>query len=142
MNFRSKSNETRPLHFHVTPFVDILLVLLAFFILTWSMRQTESDLQLTLPNAQNAKPEKAVTTQVIINIRKNGDILVNQRTLSPDALKELLAGIVEQNPKQVVTLRADQEANYKDVLQVLDICRGVKVTNIGFAALSAEKAEK
>ncbi|MEO6054117.1 MAG: biopolymer transporter ExbD [Chthoniobacterales bacterium] len=137
MNFRSKGHEYRPLHFHVTPFVDILLVLLAFFILTWSMRQNESDLQLKLPEAQNARPEKAVTTQVIVNIRKGGDIIINQRTLTTDDLKTLLSGLVEQNPKQLVTIRADQNTDYKNVLQVLDICRGAKVTNIGFAAMSA-----
>lgn len=139
MNFRSKAQESRPLYFHVTPFVDILLVLLAFFILTWSIRLTESDLQLTLPKVQNGQPEHASATQVIVNVRKNGDIIINQRKLSPDDLKALLAGLVEQNPQQLVTIRADQEANYQNVLQVLDLCRGAKVSNIGFAALQPER---
>ncbi|MEO6846187.1 MAG: biopolymer transporter ExbD [Chthoniobacterales bacterium] len=138
MNFRSK-NETKSLHFHVTPFVDILLVLLAFFILTWSVHQNESDLQLTLPKAQNAQPLKSALTQVIVNIHKGGEVIINQRTLNADALKALLSGLAEQNPHQLITIRADQDTDYKNVYQVLDICRGAKITNIGFAALPAAK---
>lgn len=130
--------DTSTLHFHVTPFVDILLVLIAFFVLTWSTRQAESDLEISLPEAKHGTPEKSIASQVIINIRKNGEIVVNQRTLTPDDLSNLLQGLVEQNPRQLVVIRADALVDYRNILSVLDICRGARVANIAFSALSQE----
>jgi len=138
MNFRGKAADSTPLVFHVTPFVDILLVLIAFFVLTWSIRQAESDINISLPKAQHGEPERTNATQVIVNIRADGQIVVNQRQLAEEDFKGLLATLVEQNPNQLVVIRADQATGYQDILRVLDLARGQNVANIGFAALPEE----
>lgn len=138
MNFRGRSADNTPLAFHVTPFVDILLVLIAFFVLTWSLRQAESDINISLPKAEHGEPERTAATQVIVNIRADGAIVVNQRELAVADFENLLATLVQSNPNQLVVIRADQKTDYDDVLRVLDLARGQNVANIGFAALPEE----
>jgi len=140
MNFRGRSADSTPLTFHVTPFVDILLVLIAFFVLTWSLRQAESDINISLPKAEHGEPERTNATQVIVNIRADGEVVINQRVLDEEDFKSLLATLVEQNPNQLVVIRADQDTDYDDVLRVLDLARGQNVANIGFAALPEENS--
>lgn len=134
MNFRARLPSSSPLYFHVTPFVDILLVLLAFFVLTWSIRTTEADIKVALPEAKNAQPETQAASRVIVNIREDGSVTVNQRTLSDEELHTLLEALAGSNARQLVVIRADEATDYRNVLRVLDICRGSKIVNIGFAA--------
>jgi len=138
MNFRTRLNASAPLYFHVTPFVDILLVLLAFFVLTWSVRQNEADINIALPEARNGVPQQQAPSRIILNIGADGTVNVNQKILSPPDLQRLLETLVAQNPKQVVVIRADQAAPYRDVIRVLDTCRGAKISNLGFASLPKE----
>lgn len=134
MNFRRSVATPTPIMFNVTAFVDILLVLCFFFLLTWSNRLKETDISVALPQSSRDQAPQAPPSPVIVNIRAAGDIGVNGRDVSFDEFKAMVAQLAKLNKNQTVVIRADKKAEYDRVLQVLDVCNAEGVTSVGFAA--------
>lgn len=134
MNFRRTNAAPAPIMFNVTAFVDVLLVLCFFFLLTWSNRQKETDLNVALPQSSQTKAPQAPPSPIIVNIRATGEINVNGRGVSYDDFRTLIGKLAKLNTDQTVVIRADKKAEYDLVLRVLDTCNAEGVTSVGFAA--------
>src|SRR5579884_3771050 len=122
MNFR---NHAKPevFGFQIAPMVDILLVLLIFFIVTWNFSLSERDLDVKIPSASHAKEAQAYVGQVVVNVRTDGTIVFNRKPILPEELLAKLRELAKLYPDQAVILRGDQTANYKSIVDVLDLCR-------------------
>jgi biopolymer transport protein ExbD len=70
---------------------------------------------------------------VIVNVRADGNVVVNRRTLGGPELTELLKNLVQLNPEQAVVIRGDETGAYKNIVDVLNICTEAGVTNVAFA---------
>jgi biopolymer transport protein ExbD len=135
MNFRRSHAAPSPVMFNVTAFVDILLVLCFFFLLTWSNRLKETDLNVALPQSSQKKAPQAPPSPVIVNIRANGDLNVNGRAVTFAEFQTLVSKLAALNKEQTtVVIRGDKKANYEVALRVLDACSAAGVTSVGFAA--------
>jgi biopolymer transport protein ExbD len=134
MNFRRSVAAPTPILFNVTAFIDVLLVLCFFFLLTWSNRLKETDLNVALPQSSQKQAPQAPPSPIIVNVRATGEINVNGRVVSYDDFKTLLAKLAKLNTDQTVVIRADKKAQYDLVLRVLDTCNASGVTSVGFAA--------
>jgi biopolymer transport protein ExbD len=132
MNFR-KRTPPQLLGFQIAPMVDVLLVLLVFFIVTWHVALSENELDVKVPAAANATPQKPYLNQVVLNIRKDGSVMLNHVPLNPAQLKERLAQLAGLYPDQAVIVRGDEQLPYKDMIAVLDICRAANIWNLIFA---------
>ncbi|GAT31610.1 MAG: biopolymer transporter ExbD [Verrucomicrobia bacterium 61-8] len=132
MNFRSHTAPERVV-FQIAPFVDILLFLLVFFILTWNFARNEAELDVKVPAAREGKENRRPVGEVILNVRRDGSIVMNRRSMTPAELQETLARIAQLYPDQAVVLRGDQNVDYKYVVDVLDICRAANIWNVAFA---------
>jgi biopolymer transport protein ExbD len=120
--------------------IDIMFLLLCFFIAAQIYAQWESEIDIKLPTAETGEAPDRLPTEIIVNVRTDGTTVVNQRELDKAGLTTLLKRIVELYPGQPVLIRADKKTDYEHVVGVLDICRKVDIWNISFAtAASAEK---
>src|SRR5690348_8438068 len=99
MNLRRYA-EPRILGFMIAPMVDILLVVLIFFIVTWNFALTENELDVRVPSASKANQPQPYVGQVVINIRADGTVVVNRQ---PKTTAELLAQL-----KKLAHLYPDQ----------------------------------
>ena len=70
---------------------------------------------------------------VIVNVKADGNVVVNRRTLSGPELTELLKSLVQLNPDQAVVIRGDEAGAYKNIIDVLNVCTEAGVTNVAFA---------
>src|ERR1700737_4500838 len=132
MNLRSHA----PLHhprFQLAPLVDVLLLLLIFFLLTWNAARNENELEVKVPKASAAKEKNAPMGDVVVNVKADGNVVVNRRTLSGPELSELLKNLVQLNAEQPVVIRGDEGGAYKNIVGVLNICSEAGVTNVAFA---------
>jgi biopolymer transport protein ExbD len=132
MNLRGRA----PLHhpgIQLAPLVDVLLLLLIFFLLTWNAARTENELDVKVPKASAAKEKTAPIGDVIVNVNADGNMVVNRRTLTGPELQELLKSMVQLNPEQAVVIRGDEAVAYKNIVGVLNICTEAGVTNVAFA---------
>jgi len=138
MNFRSRSKPVS-MGFQLAPMIDIMFLLLCFFIAAQLYAQWETEIDITLPTASTGDLPDRLPSEIIINIRSNGVTVVNQRELGEQELSGLLTRIVELYPGQPVLIRAELKTPYEHVIRTLDMCRQVDIWNISFATTAAEE---
>ncbi|MBV8140766.1 MAG: biopolymer transporter ExbD [Verrucomicrobia bacterium] len=117
----------------IAPMVDVLLVILVFFILTWNFALSENELDVRVPSATKANEAQPYVGQVVINITTNGTVIVNRQQKSAQELLDLLKKLSQLYPDQAVIVRGDQGVEYKHIVEVLDICRQADIWNVAFA---------
>ena len=132
MNLRSRAQFQHP-GIQLAPLVDVLLLLLIFFLMTWNAARNENELDVKIPKATAAKEKPAPIGDVIVNVKSDGSVVVNRRTLAPPELSELLKGLVQLNTDQAVVIRGDEAGAYRHIVDVLNICSESGVTNVAFA---------
>ncbi len=132
MNFRSRTVPQHP-GIQLAPLVDVLLLLLIFFLMTWNAARNENELDVKVPKASQAKEKSAPMGDVIVNVKADGNVVVNRRALSGPDLTTMLQGLVKLNADQAVVIRGDEAGAYKNIVNVLNICSEAGVTNVAFA---------
>lgn len=132
MNFRKQSVPEVP-GFQIAPMVDIVFLLLIFFLVTWNFARHETELDVKVPTAKEGKESRRAVGEVVINVRSDGEIVMNRRPLSAEELTMTLRKISELYPDQAVILRGDESADYRHIVAVLDICRAANIWNVAFA---------
>ncbi len=137
MKFR-KRPEPHVLGFQIAPMVDILLVLLCFFIVTWSFARKEMELDVKVPAAQSSKEASPVINQTVLNVKADGTIVWNRKTMAPGDLLTRLKQLSGLYPDYAIILRGDERANYKSIVNVLDLCREAGIWNVAFATAKLE----
>lgn len=132
MNFK-KNNSGPEQSFQITPMIDVIFLLLTFFVASQIFSQWETEIDITLPTAQTSEQPDRIPGEIIINIRDDGAVVVNQLEMDEAALDGLLNRIVEQFSDWAVLIRADEDTRYEDVIDVLDACRRADIWNVSFA---------
>ena len=108
----------------LTPIIDIVFLLLIFFLVATTFHQTEREMQIALPMATSAGPISTALREIVINVDESGAIIVSGRTIQPDDLRLIIQEAIANNPDQKVTVRGDQNTVYANIVRVLDICKG------------------
>lgn len=111
----------------LTPIIDMVFLLLIFFLVATTFHQTEREMQVALPEAKFAGPVSAALREIVINVDAQGAIIVGGRTMSPDDLRAVIEDAVARNPEQKVTVRGDRATAYANVVRVLDVCKGAGI---------------
>jgi len=111
----------------LTPIIDMVFLLLIFFLVATTFHQTEREMQIALPAASSAGPISTALRELVINVDEQGGIILTGRTVSPDELRAIVTEAVKQNADQKVTVRGDQNTAYANIVQVLDICKGAGI---------------
>ena len=132
MNFRGSIQPAAP-GFQIAPMVDIVFLLLIFFLVTWNFSRNETELEVKVPKAREGKETRRAVGEVILNIKSDGTVVMNRRSMDSTALLETLTKIVSLYPDQAVILRADENTDYRHVVDVLDACRRANIWNVAFA---------
>jgi biopolymer transport protein ExbD len=137
MNFRG-GIQSNVQGFQIAPMVDIVFLLLIFFLVTWNFSRNEMELDVKVPKAREGKETRRAVGEVILNVKADGSVVMNRRTMDSQALKEALAKIATLYPDQAVILRGDENTDYRHVVEVLDICRRSNIWNVAFATSRPE----
>jgi biopolymer transport protein ExbD len=115
---------------NVTPLVDVMLVLLIIFIIT--IRVIIQQVPVTLPKATNL-PTQTKPENITIAVDKQGAIYWNTKLLSSqDELKQMLRGIVREEPQPEVHIRGDAASRYQFVGQVLVATQQIGIKKVAF----------
>jgi biopolymer transport protein ExbD len=131
MKFRNQALE--PAGMQLAPMIDIVFLLLIFFIVTWQFSRSETEMKISVPSSQEGADPKRVLGEIIVNVRVNGEVVVEGQVMSQARLKEKLAAIARQHKNQPIRLRGDAEASYQTIVEVIDTCQKAGIWNISFA---------
>ena len=119
----------------VIPMIDIMMFLLVFFVVISVRMIAGTGIDMDLPGSATTQDLKSST--ITIGVSRTGDIVVDGKTVSPDALKDRLLELKRDKPVDVV-LAGDKDVPLQVLLSVMDSVRGAGITQVGIAA----KAEK
>lgn len=133
MQFHRSPRQREHVSIDITNFVDVILTLLVFFIISASFEHTGS-IRVNLPKASSeATAKDAKDDTITIAVSERGEISLNDERISREDLKVALAARARGIPDAKVVLRADQAVPHGDVVRVLDIVKGIGITRIAIA---------
>jgi biopolymer transport protein ExbD len=113
---------------NMTPFVDIMLVLLVIFLITAPLIQSSIDLNLPKEIGNNIDKKNPVS----ISITKDGEYYLEQKRLDFNDLKNHLISIAKDSPNVAILIKADQKVEYGKVASMLSLMQQQGLSNIGF----------
>ena len=123
--------ETAAESVNLTPLIDMVFILLIFFLVTASFTK-ESGIEVDRPTAQTAVREEQGS--MIIGVSKDGDIWIDNQNVELRAVRAHVEHVHAQNPEGTVIILADKNARTGITVEVLDQVRLAGVTNVSIAA--------
>ena len=114
-------------HLDMTPIIDIVFLLLTFFLVATTFQRAEREMSIALPFAATAGPVSTALRELVVNVTADGRMLVAGREASAEDLRAMVARAVAANPGQKVTVRGDRDAAYSSIVRALDICKGAGI---------------
>jgi biopolymer transport protein ExbD len=126
MLIKAKEADTTPA-IELTPVIDMVFLLLIFFLVATTFHQTEREMQIVLPEAATGGPISLALRELVVNVESDGDIIVSGRRVDERDLRVIVEEAVAANAEQKVTVRGDRSAAYGTVARVLDICKGAGI---------------
>lgn len=125
MAFRLARHRTVLSEINVTPFVDVMLVLLVIFMVTAPLLQQGVDVNLPKAKGKDLPPEERIT----IVIKKGGNIFMNDNPVSMNDMVKKLSAISKLNPN--VFLKADKDVPYGLVVEVMGEIKEAGIEKLG-----------
>ena len=107
----------------MTPIIDMVFLLLIFFLVATTYQQSERELAIALPEAEAAAPISTMLREIIINVDAQGQIIVGGQAIELEELRAMVADAVRVNPDQKVSVRGDKDIAYGTIARVLDVCK-------------------
>lgn len=117
----------------LAPMIDILLLLLSFFIISWQFSRSETELNVSVPTAQEGAEPDRQRGEIIINVLADGTLRVEGLTVDLRQLFDKLSAIARQFENQPVRIRGDGGVAYQRIVEVIDTCQKAGIWNISFA---------
>jgi len=121
---------------NITPFTDVILVLLVIFMIATPLI-FQASIKVNLPQASSAVAAKEIK-QIYITLTDNGVIYFDKMPVTKKDLKDKITVMRNKNRAISVVLRADKLTKFKDVVGVLDILNELGIKNVNVAALNEE----
>ncbi len=129
MQFRER--KWQKVSFDLTPLVDIVFLLLIFFMLTSSFVEVKPGVKVNLPQA--SAPNIGEKNDVTVSIDINNTLYFNNKVISPKDLYYKIAKVAKANPNVIVIVEADKNVTHGKVVRVMDLIRKAGAKKIAIA---------
>ncbi len=125
----------------MSPMIDLVFLLLIFFMVASTMITYQKDKRVTIPIATDAKVPELIEGRIIINVYEDGKVRDETGTIeyTADQIEQLMARAKERNPNTRMHLRADKNASHKMVKDVINASARGGVNNIIFSTYVTDK---
>ena len=128
---RRPRKQSLPPQLMLSPMIDMILLLLVFFIVSTMYMSEIKTIPIRLPVAQNS--ETVSKSNFAVTVKKDGVLYLEDNKIE---MKQLVANAAAESKRDAafsVIIRADGEANYKTVIKLMDELKGAGVTRFGLA---------
>tara|TARA_R110002111_G_scaffold259308_1_gene329291 strand:- start:96477 stop:96890 length:414 start_codon:yes stop_codon:yes gene_type:complete len=117
----------------LTPMIDIVFLLIIFFMVGTQFTEMERQYDIKLPTVTDAKPLTNLPDDIIVNVQQDGEISVNGEKKSLPELEQALELARQNFPGQSVVIRGDSTGPYQNVMNILEICHRAKIRSVSLA---------
>ena len=128
---RRRVREQDETEVNVTPMLDVVFIMLIFFIVTASFVK-EAGIDVNRPDAATA--ERKERGNILVAISENGQIWINKRQVDPRAVRANIERMHAENPQGSVVIQADRNSKNGLLVQVMDAARLAGVYEVSIAA--------
>ena len=112
----------------ITPLIDVVFLLLIFFLVSSRFSEEERELDLNLPSVTESLPATAQPDEMVVNVDKQGRYFIDGAFRQVEQVEQILRRAKANNPlTQTVVIRADREANWEPVAIAIGLCKKVGI---------------
>jgi len=112
----------------LTPVIDVVFLLLIFFLVATKFEEEERQMEVVLPEASEAVPLVSKPREMFVNVDRSGRYFVNGRQLTAEELYSgLRQGAVNNPGRQTVIIRADKRCLWQAVVNVMNLCNKAQI---------------
>ena len=134
MNCRQKSSSNDGEIINISSMLDVMFILIIFFLVTTTFKEVEIDHMVNLPvDAKNQSLTQSTGNLIKINIRKSGAYVLMGKQVTEEQISDWMTTEVEKKPDIKVLIRSDQDAKHLYLANVMSICRHVGVPRANIA---------
>lgn len=134
MKFRDRQPEATA-ELELAPMIDVVFLLLIFFIVSWQFARFEEDMDVSVPAAEEIPDDEKAVGEIIVNVTEDGGVILNGVRITKDELLVKLKIIAEQYPSQAVILRGHVDTEFQDIIAVLEEVKRAGIWNVAFASM-------
>lgn len=141
MNLKPREREEPELN--LIPLVDVVLLLLIFFMVTSTFIE-EGRIRVQLPEASSVPVAHTPADPIVVTVSAAGAYRVNERELinnSPETLRAALVKLAAGERKSLVTIRADARATHQSVITAMDVIGRLGFAQINIATMNPQRTE-
>ncbi|MFG0335573.1 MAG: ExbD/TolR family protein [Maioricimonas sp. JB049] len=131
MPFKTDAIEEPTLN--LTPMIDIVLLLVIFFMVGTQFSEEERQYNIELPTVSDAQPLTALPDELVVSVDGEGRIYIEDRELTSNELQQELIAARERYADQAVVIRGDADGPYQNVMTILSICKEARIRNVQLA---------
>lgn len=106
----------------ITPLIDVVFLLLIFFLVATRFADEEREIDLKVPQASEAQPLIVAPKDLFINIKRDGSYWVNGALVSEDQLDEILELTQRRDPDKKVIIRSDKHSKLMYTVAAVNLC--------------------
>lgn len=141
MKFQSQFGSERT-GIQLAPMIDVVFLLLIFFIVLWNYARFETEIDISVPAASAGENPERTIGEIVVNVKKEGGIIIEGIERTELETLEMFKSIVAAYPDQALILRGDKEASFDHIVKVLNLCKEANIWNISFATSQPESTNK
>ena len=121
------------------PMIDCMLVIIIFFLVATTLKKTEKELPMELPQSAAAVDTDQTDNPLIIGVDLKGQKYFGTEPVTTDLLYQKLALAAQANPNQRVRVDADQAVPYAYVIELVELCQFQGLKNVGLHTAKTKK---
>lgn len=127
-----RDDEEESFELPLVPMIDMMLVLLIFFMVATTLKITQPQLPVVLPESAASLDVKVEPNVLVIGIDRFGQKYVDGNPATAEELRHRLDQAAVQNPNQAVHLDVDRDTRFDQIIEVLELCEFEGLKNVGF----------
>jgi biopolymer transport protein ExbD len=135
---RLRRRVAEPEDFAMTPMIDMVFLLLVFFMCVSSLAQAEKRVPVAVPESHQARVPEDLTDRGVVAVLADGQVLLGQRPVALDELRGVLRAEVARRPELRVVVRAERSVPYGEIQRVLRACAEAGVVTVVYATVQAD----
>lgn len=123
---------------NLTSLMDVLLMLLIFFMVATTFLDPEKSMEVDLPEAQSGTAMEEQPDEITINVLEDGSLILSGQHIDEAGLKASLTQAAQHDPKTPVTIRGDRMVHHERIVAVMDACGIAGLSNLQVGTLEAQ----